>query len=137
MSEEEPTMTTPSMMEQMQAMFTQMRDSINNNNNTINNNINNINNNINDINNTMNHNKDSLRAEINNKLDNKFDTMEACNEARRMELLNLIDQRSRRSHRPTILLEQLQELSVPRHWWQKFMLCWSQEHERLWCLRQR
>jgi uncharacterized protein YukE len=50
-----------------------MRDSINNNNNTINDNINNINNNINDINNTMNHNKDSVRAEINNKLDNKFD----------------------------------------------------------------
>jgi hypothetical protein len=84
MSEEELTMSTPSMMEQMQAMFAQMRDSIDNNNNSIINNINNINN-------TMN--------TMNNKFDNKFDTMETLNEARRIELLGLIDQRSQRSTR--------------------------------------
>jgi uncharacterized protein YoxC len=98
MSEEELTMTTPSMMEQMQAMFTQMRDSINNNNNTINN----LTNNINDINNTMIHNNDSLRADINNnnsKFDNKIDTMQALNDAARMEMLELMDQRSRKSTR--------------------------------------
>jgi hypothetical protein len=48
------------------------------------------------------HNSDSLRAEINNNnsnFDNKFDNMQALNDAARMEMLELIDQRSRRSTR--------------------------------------
>ena len=77
-------MATPSIMEVMQAMF------------------NNLNNIINDINNTMNIHNDSLRAEINNnnsKTDSKIDDMQALNAAARIEMLELIDQRSRRSTR--------------------------------------
>jgi hypothetical protein len=73
MSEEEPTMATPSIMEVMQAMF------------------NNLNNNMNNIN-------DSLRAEINNN-NSKIDQMQVLNAAARVEMFELIDQRSRRSTR--------------------------------------
>lgn len=81
MSEVKPTMATPSIVELMQAMFMQMRDSINDNNLTINNDINNIKNNIN----------------------NKIDTMHALNHATRMKILELIDQRSRKSTRASTI----------------------------------
>ena len=77
MSEEESTIATPSMMEVMQAMFNNLNNNINNNNN-------------------------SLRAEINNnnsKIDSKIDEMQALNAAARIEMFELIDQRSRRSTR--------------------------------------
>ena len=72
MSEEEPTMATPSIMEVMQAMF-----------NGLNNNINDINNNINDINNNINNN--------NSKFNSKIDDMQALSAAARIEMLELID----------------------------------------------
>jgi len=69
MSEEEPTMATPSIMEVMQAMFNNLTNNMNINN--------------------------SLRAEINNKIDE----MQSLNAAARIEMFELVDQRSRRSTR--------------------------------------
>jgi len=63
-------MATPSIMEVMQAMF-------------------------NNLTNNMNINNNSLRAEINNKIDE----MQSLNAAARIEMFELVDQRSRRSTR--------------------------------------
>ena len=66
-------MATPSMMEVMQAM-------------------------LNNLNNNINNNNDSLRAEININ-NSKIDDMQELSAAARIEMLELIDQRSRRSTR--------------------------------------
>ena len=66
-------MATPSMMEVMQAM-------------------------LNNLNNNINNNNDSLRAEININ-SSKIDDMQELSAAARIEMLELIDQRSRRSTR--------------------------------------
>ena len=70
-------MATPSIMEVMQAMFNNLNNTITNSNDSLRAEINN--------------NNDSLRAEINNN--------QALNTAARMEMFELIDQRSRKSTR--------------------------------------
>jgi hypothetical protein len=72
----------------MQAIVEQMCDSVSSN--------------LNDITTTITNNNDSLRAEINNNntnINEKFETMQALNDASRLELLGLIEQRSSRSTR--------------------------------------
>ena len=83
MSNEDQPVTTASILEMMQAMVGQMRDSVSSN--------------INDITTTITNNNDSLRAEMNNNninINEKFETMQALNDASRAELLSLIEQRS-------------------------------------------
>lgn len=107
MSNKDQPVTAASILEMTQAMVGKMRDSVSSN--------------LNDINITINNNNDSLRAEINNNnanISEKFETMQALNDASRLELLGLIQQRSRRSPRnstraqsravsPTTLLSQV------------------------------
>ena len=72
----------------MQVMVGQMRDSVSNN--------------INDITTTITNNNDSLRAEMNNNntnINEQLETIRALNDASRVELLGLIEQRSTRSTR--------------------------------------
>jgi len=88
MSEEEPTMATPSIMEAMQAMFNNFNNTITNSNDSLRAEINNNNDSLRA---EMINNSESLRAEINNN--------QALYEARRMELLERIGQRSRKSTR--------------------------------------
>ena len=88
MSNEDQPVNTASILEMMQAIVGQMRDSVNSN--------------INAINSTITNTNDSLRAEMNNNNNNineKFETMQALNDASRAELLGLIEQRSTRSTR--------------------------------------
>ncbi len=99
MSNEDQSVIIASILEMMQAMVSQMRDSVNSN--------------INDMNSTITNNNDSLRAEINNNnnslraeinnnntnVNEKFETMQALNDASRVELLSLVEQRSTRSTR--------------------------------------
>jgi hypothetical protein len=88
MSNEDQPVTAASILEMMQAIKGQMRDSVNSS--------------INGITTTITNNNDSLRAEmINNNINinEKFETMQALNDASRAELLSLIVQRSTRSTR--------------------------------------
>ena len=107
MSSEDQPVTTASILKMMQAMVGQMHDSVSRN--------------LNDINNTITNNNDSLRAEINSNnanISEKIEIMQALNDASRLELLGLIEQRSTRSTRnytrapsraisPTTLLSQV------------------------------
>jgi hypothetical protein len=54
--------------------------------------------NINEINNTMKNNNETLRTEINNKID----TMQVLNDATRIEMLEIFDQRSRFPSRASV-----------------------------------